>query len=60
MLPFSAYGSALRPYISIAANDLDKGTKIYVPQLDGWSLPGSSKKPNGCLLVDGSCNTKVK
>ncbi|KAI8139274.1 hypothetical protein BJV82DRAFT_672850 [Fennellomyces sp. T-0311] len=48
----TAYGSALRPYISIAANDLDKGTKIYVPQLDGWSLPNSSKKHNGCLLVD--------
>ncbi|KAI9266611.1 hypothetical protein BDA99DRAFT_536032 [Phascolomyces articulosus] len=48
----TAYGSALRPYVSIAANDLEKGTKIYVPELDGWSVPNSSKKHNGCLLVD--------
>ncbi|KAI7885667.1 hypothetical protein K492DRAFT_157004 [Lichtheimia hyalospora FSU 10163] len=48
----TAYGSALRPYVSIAANDLDKGSKIYVPQLDGWKLPNSNKKHNGCLLVD--------
>ncbi|KAI7859090.1 hypothetical protein BDC45DRAFT_432604 [Circinella umbellata] len=48
----TAYGSALRPYTSIAANDLEKGSKIYVPELDGWSLPNSNKKHNGCLLVD--------
>ncbi|KAG2218189.1 hypothetical protein INT45_006824 [Circinella minor] len=55
----TAYGSALRPYTSIAANDLEKGSKIYVPELDGWSLPNSNKKHNGCLLVDGSYNFKL-
>ncbi|KAL1928863.1 hypothetical protein VTP01DRAFT_2649 [Rhizomucor pusillus] len=48
----TAYGSALRPYVTVAANDFDKGTKIYVPQLVGWKIPGSNKKHNGCLLVD--------
>ncbi|KAI9025988.1 hypothetical protein CLU79DRAFT_833771 [Phycomyces nitens] len=48
----TSYGSALRPYTTIAANDIEKGTKIYVPALVGWELPGSSKKHNGCLLVD--------
>ncbi|CDS04122.1 hypothetical protein LRAMOSA07077 [Lichtheimia ramosa] len=48
----TAYGSPLRPYVTIAANDLPKGKKIYVPQIDGWSVPGSGKKHNGCLLVD--------
>jgi hypothetical protein len=48
-----AYGSPLRPYITIAANDIKKNTKIYVPSIDGWEIPGSSKKHNGCLLVDG-------
>ncbi|KAI8333351.1 hypothetical protein BC941DRAFT_516297 [Chlamydoabsidia padenii] len=45
-------GSPLRPYVTIASNDLKRGTKVYVPQLVGWSLPGSKKKHNGCLLVD--------
>ncbi|KAI8335872.1 hypothetical protein BC941DRAFT_429628 [Chlamydoabsidia padenii] len=45
-------GSPLRPYVTIAANDLKKGTKVYIPQLVGWSLPGSNKKHNGCALVD--------
>ncbi|KAI8082804.1 uncharacterized protein BX664DRAFT_267842 [Halteromyces radiatus] len=48
----TAGGSPLRPYVTIAANDFKRGTKIYVPQLVGWSLPGTSKKHNGCLLVD--------
>ncbi|KAI8074024.1 hypothetical protein BC940DRAFT_363956 [Gongronella butleri] len=48
----TAYGSPLRPYVTIAANDIKKGTKIYVPQLVGWQLPGSKKRHNGCLLVD--------
>ncbi|KAI8388170.1 uncharacterized protein BYT42DRAFT_224717 [Radiomyces spectabilis] len=48
----TAYGSALRPYITIAANDLKKNTKIYVPSIVGWTLPGTNKKHNGCLLVD--------
>ncbi|KAI9310072.1 hypothetical protein BX666DRAFT_2011674 [Dichotomocladium elegans] len=48
----TAYGTALKPYISIAANDIPRGTKIYVPALDGWKLPNSGKIHNGCLLVD--------
>ncbi|KAI7863007.1 hypothetical protein BDF14DRAFT_1848800 [Spinellus fusiger] len=54
MNPFglTSYGSPLRPYTTIAANDIPKGTKIFLPDLVGWSLPGSSKKHNGCLLVD--------
>ncbi|KAI9496902.1 hypothetical protein BDB00DRAFT_952523 [Zychaea mexicana] len=49
----TSYGSALRPFITAAANDIPQGSKIYVPQLDGWELPGTGgKKHNGCLLVD--------
>ncbi|KAI8137582.1 hypothetical protein BJV82DRAFT_674662 [Fennellomyces sp. T-0311] len=48
----TSYGTALRPFITAAANDIGRGTKIYVPQLDGWELPGTNKKHNGCLLVD--------
>ncbi|RUP49449.1 hypothetical protein BC936DRAFT_142489 [Jimgerdemannia flammicorona] len=45
-------GTALKPFISIAANDLKKGSKIYVPQLDGWKLPGTKLRHNGCLEVE--------
>ncbi|KAG0170559.1 hypothetical protein DFQ28_001955 [Apophysomyces sp. BC1034] len=48
----TAYGTALRPYVTVAANDLGKNAKIYVPALVGWTLPGTNKKHNGCLLVD--------
>lgn len=48
-----AYDTPLRPYVTVASNDIKKNTKIYVPSLVGWSIPGSSKKHNGCLLVDG-------
>lgn len=53
LISYIAYRSALRPFVTAAANDIKRGTKIYVPQLDGWEIPGSSKKHNGCLLVDG-------
>lgn len=52
-LSFLAYDSPLRPFITVASNDIKKGTKIYVPQIAGWKIPGSNKKHNGCLLVDG-------
>ncbi|CAO3595082.1 unnamed protein product [Absidia cylindrospora] len=45
-------GSPLRPYVTIASNDLKMGTKVYIPQLVGWSLPGTNKKHNGCALVN--------
>ncbi|KAG1078073.1 hypothetical protein G6F42_024443 [Rhizopus arrhizus] len=48
----TSFGSPLRPFITIAANDIKRNTKIYVPSIDGWEIPGSSKKHNGCLLVD--------
>ncbi|KAI8883341.1 carbohydrate-binding module family 50 protein [Backusella circina FSU 941] len=48
----TSYGSPLRPFITIAANDIKRDTKIFIPSLEGWSIPGSSKKHNGCLLVD--------
>lgn len=48
----TSYDSPLRPYITVASNDIKKDTKIYVPSLVGWSIPGSNKKHNGCLLVD--------
>lgn len=50
----TSFGSPLRPFITIAANDIKRNTKIYVPSIDGWEIPGSSKKHNGCLLVDGT------
>lgn len=51
-----AYSTALRPFITAAANDIPRGSKVYVPQLDGVMLP-TGKKHNGCLLVDGKLLT---
>ncbi|KAI8379235.1 uncharacterized protein BYT42DRAFT_568148 [Radiomyces spectabilis] len=48
----TAHGSPLRPYITIAANDIKKGTKIFVPSLEGLQLPGTNMRHNGCFLVD--------
>ncbi|KAI9470782.1 MAG: hypothetical protein EXX96DRAFT_597567 [Benjaminiella poitrasii] len=48
----TSYGSPLRPYVTIASNDIKRNTKIYVPSIVGWKVPGSSKTHNGCLLVD--------
>ncbi|KAJ8653866.1 hypothetical protein O0I10_010433 [Lichtheimia ornata] len=47
----TSYSTALRPFITAAANDIPRGSKVYVPQLDGVMLP-TKKKHNGCLLVD--------
>ncbi|KAI9323799.1 hypothetical protein BX666DRAFT_1847522, partial [Dichotomocladium elegans] len=47
----TSYSTPLRPFVTVAANDIPRGTKIYVPQLDGWKLPGG-KSHNGCLLVE--------
>ncbi|KAI8346767.1 hypothetical protein BD560DRAFT_411243 [Blakeslea trispora] len=41
----------LVPWVSVASNDLPKGTKLYIKQLDGLKLPGG-KKHNGCVRVD--------
>ncbi|KAI9273892.1 hypothetical protein EDC94DRAFT_510246 [Helicostylum pulchrum] len=48
----TSFGTPLRPFITIAANDIKRNTKIFVPEIEGWEIPGSSKKHNGCLLVD--------
>ncbi|KAI8987419.1 hypothetical protein BDF20DRAFT_814265 [Mycotypha africana] len=48
----TSFGTPLRPFITIAANDIKRNTKVYIPQLVGWEIPGSSKKHNGCLLID--------
>ncbi|KAI9299501.1 hypothetical protein BJ944DRAFT_274187 [Cunninghamella echinulata] len=48
----TSYSTPLRPYVTIATNDIPRGTKLYVPELDGWTLPNSDKKHNGCLVSD--------
>ncbi|KAI9339485.1 hypothetical protein BD770DRAFT_400228 [Pilaira anomala] len=48
----TSFGTALRPFITIAANDIKRNTKIFVPEIEGWEIPGTSKKHNGCMLVD--------
>ncbi|RUS12800.1 hypothetical protein BC937DRAFT_86967 [Endogone sp. FLAS-F59071] len=44
-------GDPLHPYTTIASNDMKIGTKIFVPELKGWTLPGSKHKHNGCMRV---------
>ncbi|CAO3644274.1 unnamed protein product [Mucor fragilis] len=41
----------LTPWVSVAANDLKVGTKLYVKELDGVKLP-DGKTHNGCVRVD--------
>ncbi|CAO0794764.1 unnamed protein product [Mucor circinelloides] len=41
----------LAPWVSVAANDLKVGTKLYVKELDGVKLP-DGKTHNGCVRVD--------
>lgn len=41
----------LDPWVSVAANDLDAGTTLYIKQLDGTKLP-DGKIHNGCVRVD--------
>ncbi|CAO3629287.1 unnamed protein product [Cunninghamella echinulata] len=48
----TSYGTSLQPFITIAANDIKKDTKIFVPAIQGWDIPGTGKKHNGCLLVN--------
>jgi hypothetical protein len=55
----TAYDTALRPYITIASNDLPKHSKIFVPSLVGWKLPGAKQAHNGCLLVDGMTSFEI-
>lgn len=42
---------SLTPWISVATNDIKRGTTLYIKQLDGLKLP-NGKKHNGCVRVD--------
>ncbi|KAI8877084.1 hypothetical protein K501DRAFT_260956 [Backusella circina FSU 941] len=44
-------GVSLEPWVSVASNDLEVGTKLYIEALDGLTLP-DGKKHNGCVRVD--------
>ena len=51
----SARSLPLHPFVSIATNDHPTGTTMYVPSLDGVSLPDIASGPavhNGCVRVD--------
>ncbi|GBB83548.1 hypothetical protein RclHR1_10240009 [Rhizophagus clarus] len=41
----------LKPFTTVAANDILPGTVLYIPVLDGLSLPGGQRH-NGCVKVD--------
>lgn len=44
-------GNKLVPWVSVASNDIKKGTKLYIKEMDGLVLP-DGKKHNGCVRVD--------
>lgn len=41
----------LVPFVSVAANDIPNGQKLYISQLDGLDLGGGIRH-NGCVRVD--------
>ncbi|KAI7900412.1 uncharacterized protein BX663DRAFT_419062, partial [Cokeromyces recurvatus] len=43
--------NGLTPWVSVATNDIKKGTTLYVKELDGLKLP-DGKTHNGCVRVD--------
>ncbi|KAI8086496.1 uncharacterized protein BX664DRAFT_335956 [Halteromyces radiatus] len=43
--------NSLVPWVSVASNDLHRGTKLYIKELDGIKLP-DGKTHNGCVRVD--------
>ncbi|KAI9487336.1 MAG: hypothetical protein EXX96DRAFT_552728 [Benjaminiella poitrasii] len=43
--------NGLQPWVSVASNDLERGTTLYVEELDGLKLP-DGKVHNGCVRVD--------
>lgn len=49
--PIGPKGNRLRPYTSIAANDIPYGSKVFIQQLQNLTLP-NGKIHNGCLRVD--------
>ncbi|KAK9721080.1 hypothetical protein K7432_003720 [Basidiobolus ranarum] len=46
-----AKDNALKPFISVSANDIPLGTKILVKQLKGLKMP-NGRIHNGCVRVD--------
>lgn len=42
---------SLVPWVSVASNDVKRGTKLYIKELDGVKLP-DGKTHNGCVRVD--------
>lgn len=52
---------SLQPWTSVAANDIKKGTTLYIKEIDGLKLPNGMTH-NGCVRVDdeswsfGSCH----
>ncbi|KAI8881069.1 HAD-like protein [Backusella circina FSU 941] len=47
----SSKDASLEPWVSIASNDLEPGTTLYIKEMDGLKLP-DGKKHNGCVRVD--------
>lgn len=56
---FGSQDNPLQLFISVAANDIPFGTKIYVPKFDGIQLPSgiTPSVHNGCFRLDDSCST---
>jgi len=54
--PMGSNDNPLKTYISIAANDIGYGKKVYVQEMDGWKLP-NGKTHNGCVRLDDTCST---
>ncbi|KAJ1976785.1 hypothetical protein H4R35_002560 [Dimargaris xerosporica] len=49
--PLGSDNNALVEFVSIAANDIEKGTPVYVKELDGVTLP-NGQVSDGCTRVD--------
>ncbi|KAJ1980773.1 hypothetical protein H4R35_000995, partial [Dimargaris xerosporica] len=49
--PIGSEGKILELFTSVASNSLDKGTILYLADLDGVELPGGDTH-NGCVSVD--------
>ncbi|KAI9489536.1 hypothetical protein BDB00DRAFT_842872 [Zychaea mexicana] len=43
--------NGLVPWVSVASNDMKRGTKLYIKEFDGLKLP-NGRTHNGCVRVD--------
>ncbi|CAI2162666.1 6952_t:CDS:2 [Funneliformis geosporum] len=50
-LGISSSQKPLIPFVTIAANDIRLGSKVYIPKLDGMIMPGGIRH-NGCVKAD--------